>query len=246
MNSLSLAPCDDAIIKSLKKDKKTKSEQSEYPYRMFSYVAVGGTFDRLHPGHFLLLTISAFVARDHLHIGLSGPALLQKKQNASLLQPYSMRRERIIRFVYQIAPSLHVEVSQLFDPVGPVGGEIEGIECLVVSEETKDAIQIVEQKRREKEEIRKKRQLDLDKRMSWVKKMLEKEKLEKREGDADDSFDMISSWLNEESEYKPLLQMKYIIVPLCQASSSLSSSSTPSSHAVEKLSSSALRLLDSS
>lgn len=38
----------------------------------FDRVAVGGTFDRLHAGHRILLAISALVARRSLFMGITG------------------------------------------------------------------------------------------------------------------------------------------------------------------------------
>jgi hypothetical protein len=38
----------------------------------FARVAVGGTFDRLHAGHRLLLTAAALVSTKHVYIGITG------------------------------------------------------------------------------------------------------------------------------------------------------------------------------
>lgn len=37
-------------------------------------VAVGGTFDRLHAGHRLLLAATALVSRQHIFVGITGEA----------------------------------------------------------------------------------------------------------------------------------------------------------------------------
>lgn len=39
----------------------------------FEHVAVGGTFDRLHVGHRLLLAATALVTTQHVYIGVTGP-----------------------------------------------------------------------------------------------------------------------------------------------------------------------------
>lgn len=38
----------------------------------FDHVAVGGTFDRLHAGHRLLLAAAALVSCQHVYIGVTG------------------------------------------------------------------------------------------------------------------------------------------------------------------------------
>eukprot|EP00913_Durusdinium_trenchii_P012611 g11842.t2 len=50
------------------------------------YVALGGTFDRLHEGHKVLLSCAAAMATRGLVVGISGEPLLREKASASLLQ----------------------------------------------------------------------------------------------------------------------------------------------------------------
>lgn len=73
-----------------------------------SVVAVGGTFDHLHPGHKLLLTMTAFVlSREaskensplRLIIGITGPALLKNKKHASQLSTYESRTDSVLAFL---------------------------------------------------------------------------------------------------------------------------------------------------
>lgn len=47
---------------------------------LYSAVAVGGTFDRLHAGHRLLLAVAALVCSRTLYIGVTGDLLLVAKQ----------------------------------------------------------------------------------------------------------------------------------------------------------------------
>lgn len=66
------------------------------------HVAVGGTFDHLHLGHKLLLTMTAFALDDSqgvLTIGITGDALLKNKSHSEYLQSWTSRQSAVHRFL---------------------------------------------------------------------------------------------------------------------------------------------------
>lgn len=75
-------------------------------------VAVGGTFDHLHAGHKLLLTMTAFVLEPHsqgkpvkqraLTIGIAGDKLLEKKKCVEELQGWDQRLDGVRTFLSAI------------------------------------------------------------------------------------------------------------------------------------------------
>ena len=71
-------------------------------------VAVGGTFDHLHIGHKLLLTMTALVLEfDHkktrtLTVGITGDALLKKNQYIEVLQDWNQRQASVRDFLLSI------------------------------------------------------------------------------------------------------------------------------------------------
>ena len=76
-----------------------------------SSVAVGGTFDHLHAGHKLLLTMTALLLRfdeksaspgGSLTIGITGDELLKKKQFIDQLQDWDSRQEAVQNFLLGI------------------------------------------------------------------------------------------------------------------------------------------------
>jgi phosphopantetheine adenylyltransferase len=98
-------------------------------------VAVGGTFDHLHIGHKLLLTMTAFALdppdsddNDKVHtkvvtIGMTAADLLAKKKYAELLQSWKTRTERthaFIRGIINFSPK-EIEKSEEVHKAGPNG-----------------------------------------------------------------------------------------------------------------------------
>ena len=75
-------------------------------------VAVGGTFDHLHIGHKLLLTMTAFLLDNPenkkckeeqvMTIGITGNELLRNKKYAEVLEPWQSRQQEIANFLQSI------------------------------------------------------------------------------------------------------------------------------------------------
>lgn len=103
----------------------------------FSMVAVGGTFDRLHAGHRLLLAATALVATDKVFIGVTSDKLLSSKKNKELLQPYEIRARAAVDYVKSVNPAISVTCGPLVDPkVPPLAATESEFDAIVVSEET--------------------------------------------------------------------------------------------------------------
>jgi pantetheine-phosphate adenylyltransferase len=113
----------------------------------YARVAVGGTFDRLHAGHRLLLAVSALASADALFIGVTDGTLVANKKGRAPLQPYGVRAGAAAAFARSVGrpggkggPSsapLTVETAPLLDPAEPTAAETDGrVGALVVSAET--------------------------------------------------------------------------------------------------------------
>ncbi|XP_027803073.2 bifunctional coenzyme A synthase isoform X1 [Marmota flaviventris] len=105
------------------------------PVRGYHRGAVGGTFDRLHNAHKVLLSVACILAQEQLVVGVADKDLLKSKLLPELLQPYAERVEHLSEFLVDIKPSLTFDVIPLLDPYGPAGSD-PSLEFLVVSEET--------------------------------------------------------------------------------------------------------------
>jgi pantetheine-phosphate adenylyltransferase len=105
----------------------------------YSVVAVGGTFDRLHAGHRLLLTAAAWAAARKLWIGVTDVALLGRKAHAGLIAPVEERARSAARFARRVRPDLEsVAVAVLVDAAGPSGTDA-SVDAIVVSRETRSS-----------------------------------------------------------------------------------------------------------
>ncbi|KAH8965251.1 hypothetical protein BDL97_04G107800 [Sphagnum fallax] len=105
-------------------------------HHKFSAVVLGGTFDRLHSGHHLLLKAAAELAEERVVL-------------AHLIQPLDVRRAAVEKFIKSVKPGLQVQTEPITDPFGPAIVD-EGLEAIVVSEETLKGAEAVNKKRAEK------------------------------------------------------------------------------------------------
>ena len=123
------------------------SDPSTYPV-----VALGGTFDHLHAGHKILLSMAAWIADEKVIVGVTGPfsvrheetvqlsgcaddALLTKKDNRDVLESLPERIQGVRRFMELFKPSLVYEIVPINDVYGPTATD-PNIQALVVSKET--------------------------------------------------------------------------------------------------------------
>lgn len=103
-------------------------------------VSVGGTFDRLHAGHRLLLAAAARTVAPGgtLYVGVTSPELLVNKKHSHLVEPYETRAESARAFLRQCLPperSVDVRVGPL-DASPPLAATIREMKGLVISRET--------------------------------------------------------------------------------------------------------------
>ena len=83
---------------------------NEIPSSYYDSVAVGGTFDHLHAGHKLLLTMTALVlkhtdsptASRTLTVGITGDELLKKKKFQDYLQSWNQRQDAVHSFLLSL------------------------------------------------------------------------------------------------------------------------------------------------
>jgi pantetheine-phosphate adenylyltransferase len=108
--------------------------QSKNAVRDHMVACLGGTFDRLHPGHEWLLSV-AFRVADEVIVGLTGEELLLNKKHKDMIQPYEKREQNVRDHAKRIGREIDLHVVKLTDPLGPVVSA-KNINVLVCSMET--------------------------------------------------------------------------------------------------------------
>ncbi|KAF9246458.1 hypothetical protein BU15DRAFT_70545 [Melanogaster broomeanus] len=98
-------------------------------------VALGGTFDHLHAGHKILLSMGAWISGRKLIVGLTVDVLLKNKSNAHVLEPLQTRTEKTRSFLQLFRADLDYDLVNIQDVYGPTGTDPD-IQALVVSKET--------------------------------------------------------------------------------------------------------------
>ncbi|CAK9865134.1 unnamed protein product [Sphagnum jensenii] len=118
-------------------------------HNLFSAVVLGGTFDRLHAGHHLLLKAAAELARELVVVGISTGPMLVNKELAHLIQPFDVRRAAVEKYIKSVKPGLEVQIEPIVDAYGPSITD-EALEAIVVSQETMKGGEAVNKKRAER------------------------------------------------------------------------------------------------
>jgi len=113
----------------------------------FTLVAMGGTFDIIHKGHLTLLA-KAFSISSDVIIGLTSDELAEKRGKKTL-NNYEKRFITLTNAIKTNFPNQHFQISKLDNDFGPAVLE-ENVQALVVSDETGNQGEILNQLRKEK------------------------------------------------------------------------------------------------
>lgn len=102
-------------------------------------IASGGTFDHMHAGHFLLLTLQAMIYKKHSSsrfiVGITGNELLKNKKHGDLIASFNNRSSKVKEILDELRPNMKLDLVELHDPWGPTIID-KDITAIVVSEET--------------------------------------------------------------------------------------------------------------
>lgn len=112
-------------------------------------VVLGGTFDRLHLGHKILLGEGCLFAEENLTVGVTTGEMNLKKSLPELIQSTPVRIDSVVQFIETVKPQIGHRVVPITDMFGPTITDPD-LQCIVVSDETKKGGDIVNQERQKK------------------------------------------------------------------------------------------------
>lgn len=115
--------------------------------QLYHSVAVGGTFDKLHSGHKLLLSYAALYAADKLRVGIADDALLSKKKFKDCIQSNEERMDLVTQFLKCIRQDLELQVVTITDMFGGTD-VLPDIDAIILSVETNKSLSIINDARR--------------------------------------------------------------------------------------------------
>lgn len=102
--------------------------------RPYTHATVGGTFDRLHAGHMMLLT-EAFTIADRVTVAITSDVFPRSKQYSQVIQPYDERAADVQAFLRQHDMYSRAVIIALNDPFGPAPQDAT-MDAIVVTRET--------------------------------------------------------------------------------------------------------------
>lgn len=92
----------------------SSNTEKKNDFQTYAEVVLGGTFDHLHSGHRLLLSVSALLCEKRITVGLSEGPLLQKKVLKELIEPFQKRKENLLEFLSDVKPGIFILLFILF------------------------------------------------------------------------------------------------------------------------------------
>ena len=105
--------------------------------KLYNSVALGGTFDHLHSGHKLMLSLAVLISRDRILCGITATEMLTSKNYPEKLESLENRTLTVQEFFKEFKEGSEgkIEIVTLRDPFGPTI-ELDALDALVVSPET--------------------------------------------------------------------------------------------------------------
>ena len=106
LGDASNVPVNEEVRVSLNDDDDSTSESKDRGHKgtLYNHVVLGGTFDRLHTGHKVLLSTAVLRCDTRLTVGVTSSKLLTRKTLPELIQPVEDRMRGVESFLSQVSP----------------------------------------------------------------------------------------------------------------------------------------------
>ena len=95
-------PVDEELSVSGDNDASASDHGTPAPGQLYKHVVLGGTFDRLHNGHKILLSAALLRCDTRITVGVTAPSLLNKKMLPELIQSVEDRIDSVESFIEQV------------------------------------------------------------------------------------------------------------------------------------------------
>ena len=115
----------------------------------FNHAVIGGTFDKLHQGHTLLIKTACTIAKT-VSIGLTSSVYLSKypKKYSEKLYSFDFRLEQLTRFIQSLSLEFNFFIFPIDHPWNNFSIENPDLDCIIVSEETLRTAEIINTERK--------------------------------------------------------------------------------------------------
>lgn len=117
-------------------------------YQVSKLACFGGTFDRLHAGHKLMIAAAVFTSIAVV-AGVTDDSMLKNKGNREMIQSYEQRSANLSAYFHAMNPEMKFSSERLMDPLGPAV-TIKEVDAIIVSQETLPGAKKINEVRAEK------------------------------------------------------------------------------------------------
>ncbi|OLQ18011.1 Phosphopantetheine adenylyltransferase [Cryptosporidium hominis] len=93
-----------------------------------------GTFDRLHPGHKVNITVATWYAKELVIIGITDKLLNANKSDKDIIQDFSFRSANVHSFIFSLSPDISVAILRISSIVA--GADIFEFDALIATPES--------------------------------------------------------------------------------------------------------------
>jgi pantetheine-phosphate adenylyltransferase len=121
-----------------------EGDKGKGPLFRYKTTCIGGTFDYVHSGHRLILTLIALITDKFIKVGVSSDTLLTSHEKC--YAGYIERAGEVLKFLKSLNPHVNVEIYELDNPIGLCGSSTDIDACILTRESEAGGILINEKR----------------------------------------------------------------------------------------------------